>query len=191
MTVTQHLPHVALDGLAQLKKHMETTTQVTEVKPDGAKGGTEPNTYESTTTERYLQVSPYEEQPHLLDLTSVAPSSQLLARALTEMDVVRDDYATAPYHEAFSWPQVHERLKAIVAEEQFDWAEEQSFYIVVFRSQLSPETDRTHLGDLDKRSHAEATAGGGLLKYWFGKPDANGRNLATCKLNLRSCGGRC
>ena len=37
------------------------------------------------------------------------------------------------------------------------------------------------LADLvNRRSHAEATQSGGLLKYWFGVPDTEGRNLATC-----------
>lgn len=65
-------------------------------------------------------------------------------------------------------------------EHDFDW-EEQNFYVVVFRSQVPPTTDRSHLGTLDERSHVEAMEGGGLLKYWFGTPDATGRNLATCK----------
>jgi len=32
----------------------------------------------------------------------------------------------------------------------------------------------------DKAAHAEAIKSGGLLKYWFGIPDENRRNLATC-----------
>ena len=55
------------------------------------------------------------------------------------------------------------------------------FYIVVFRSQLQQSTDRLELGAMDERSHAEANKSGGLLKYWFGSADAEGRNLATCK----------
>jgi hypothetical protein len=178
MTLSHDLPAAALDGLAQLKKHLESTVQVAELK---GKHSSEPKQYESTSEERYLKVSPYGDQPHLLDMTTVSPPCQLLARALTEMQVIREDYATAVYQQAFSWPKVHEKLQELVAAETDGVWEEQSFYIVVFRSRLSPETDRTHLGDLDKRSHGEAMAGGGLLKYWFGKPDANGRNMATCK----------
>lgn len=61
--------------------------------------------------------------------------------------------------------------------------------IVVFRSQVPPTTSRHALGELDQRSHAEAMKSGGLLKYWFGMPDADGRNLATCTLTffLRKC----
>lgn len=33
---------------------------------------------------------------------------------------------------------------------------------------------------VNRHSHAEATQSGGLLKYWFGVPDTEGRNLATC-----------
>ena len=41
--------------------------------------------------------------------------------------------------------------------------------------------DREKLFVLDKNSHAEAVRSGGLLKYWYGEPDAEGANLATCK----------
>jgi len=45
----------------------------------------------------------------------------------------------------------------------------------------SPTLDeRLEREELDEGSHAEATKSGGLLKYWFGMPDEDGRNLATC-----------
>jgi hypothetical protein len=34
---------------------------------------------------------------------------------------------------------------------------------------------------LDYESHREACESGGLLKYWFGGPSEERRNLATCK----------
>ena len=65
-------------------------------------------------------------------------------------------------------------------QEDHQWPH-QSFYIVVFRSRIPPTTSRLQLGELDERAHAEAMQSGGLLKYWFGVPDGEGRNLATCK----------
>ena len=128
-----------------------------------------------------LIVSPYEESSHLLALSSVSPECQLLARALTVMRSVRSDYATAPYTDAFNWADVYERLQTLVRADGLEWTSQRRFYIVVFRSQIPPSTSRGHLGVLDQRSHAEAMDSGGLLKYWFGKPDEEGRNLATCK----------
>lgn len=127
----------------------------------------------------HLVVSPYATIPHLLDLRKLDESPRLLAKALTVLQSVREDYATAPYHLSFNWDAVTERLRSLLEISNSLWKRQQ-FYIVVFRSQLPPTTDRIHLGQLDQKSHAEATKSGGLLKYWFGLPDANGRNLATC-----------
>ena len=127
----------------------------------------------------HLVVSPYATTPHLLDLRKLEESPRLLAKALTVLQSVREDYATAPYHLSFNWNAVTEQLKSLLETSKYQWTR-QHFYIVIFRSQLPPTTDRIHLGQLDQNSHAEATKSGGLLKYWFGLPDANGRNLATC-----------
>ena len=136
-----------------------------------------------------LIVSPYTSQSHLFDLNSVDKANQLLAAALTVLKVIRPDYATAPYISAFNWSEVLERLKlSLKINTGYQW-QEQFFYIVVFRSQIPPSTDRSHLGSLDEAAHAEAMKSGGLLKYWFGVPDENGRNLATCAC-FRWC-GRC
>ncbi len=53
--------------------------------------------------ERHVAASPYTDNDHLLDLWTVAKESQLLARALTHLQSIRDDYATAPYIESFNW----------------------------------------------------------------------------------------
>ena len=127
----------------------------------------------------HLVVSPYATTPHLLDLRELEESPRLLAKALTVLQSVREDYATAPYHLSFNWDAVTKQLKSLLEISKYLWTRQQ-FYIVVFRSQVPPTTDRIHLGRLDQRSHAEAIKSGGLLKYWFGLPDANGRNLATC-----------
>lgn len=128
----------------------------------------------------WLIVSPYSEKPHLLDLSAVEPAQALLARALTIMTPVCDDYATAPYTESFNWTEVMLSLKKFIACGNYHW-KTRTFFIIVFRSQVKPQTDRSRLGDLDERSHAEAMRSGGLLKYWFGVSDSNYRNLATCK----------
>ena len=128
----------------------------------------------------HLIVSPYTTSPHLLDLRTLEEPQTLLVKALSVLESVREDYATAPYNASFNWDTVLDQLKSQLQHSKYQW-KRQHFYIVVFRSQVAPTTDRTHLGELDQKSHAEATKSGGLLKYWFGLPDQNGRNLATCK----------
>jgi len=123
--------------------------------------------------------SPFAHEPHLLDLRSLDLPNQFLAKALNKLICLRKDYATAPYVESFNWSEIIDGLRKLVQEDGFAW-KEQPFYIVVFRSRILPETDRADLGALDKAAHAEAMESGGLLKYWFGTPDENGRNLATC-----------
>ncbi|MCJ1382137.1 hypothetical protein MMC17_005249 [Xylographa soralifera] len=138
------------------------------------------DSHEMVVQENLLVVSPYTAPLHLLDLRTISKPNQLLAKALTLFKQVRRDYATAPYTESFNWAHIIEVLRAMVDKEcAYSW-EQQDFYIIVFRSQLPLATDRTHLAELDKLSHAGATESGGLLKYWFGVPDIDGRNLATC-----------
>ncbi|KAF7868649.1 hypothetical protein EAF04_005180 [Stromatinia cepivora] len=134
-----------------------------------------------SSSDRYLVVSPYDEKPHLLDLGTLDTPNQLLARALVGLKCLREDYATAPYIETFNWQEIIDSLRELAKTFNHKW-EEESFYIVVFRSQVPPETvaHYSDLGVLDKAAHAEATESGGFLKYWFGVPDKNGRNLATC-----------
>ena len=129
---------------------------------------------------RFLIVSPYTSQQHLLDLGALEEPQRLLARALTVLEPVRIGYATAPYRESFNWISVISLLRTLNEEAHHSW-KHQHFYIVVFRSRVSLTTNRAELGELDERAHAEATRSGGLLKYWFGEPDDDGRNLATCK----------
>lgn len=112
---------------------------------------------------RYLVVSPYTEQAHLLDLQSVDEENRLLALALVKMRNLRADYATAPYLDSFNWNEIIESLRALARERSYQW-KETSFYIVAFRSQIPPTTVYADLGVLDKAAHAEATASGGFLK---------------------------
>jgi len=127
--------------------------------------------------------SPYNDPDHLLDLRTLDTQNRLVAQALTFMKPVGGDYATADYGISFNWEEVLSNLQILVKAEGHQWTE-QSFYTVIFRSQLNPDIDLQRLHDLDKTSHREATVSGGLLKYWFGKKDSWERNLATC---LSSC----
>ena len=128
----------------------------------------------------WLVISPYVVHPHLLNLSTITKPQQLLAKALTVMTPIRQDYATAPYQESFNWNEIVTTLQGLISALGIHWTRT-SFYIVVFRSRVLPSTDRSELGGLDQRSHAEAMKSGGLLKYWFGVPDSNFRNLATCE----------
>lgn len=114
-------------------------------------------------SENLLVVSPYTERAHLLDLNTLDKPNQLLAKAMTVMKPVRDDYATAPYKEAFNWDHISETLRDLATVENYDWRR-RLFYVVVFRSRSRPTIDRTYLGLMDEKSHEEAMESGGLLK---------------------------
>lgn len=130
--------------------------------------------------EDFLVVSPYTDRAHLLDPTALNHAQVLLAKALSLLTPITTAYAIVPYVAAFNWDAVFHWLAAAAKADAFTWRE-QYFYIVIFRSQVPPSTDRSHLDALDKKAHAEAMETNGLLKYWFGIPDDDGRNLATCK----------
>ncbi|EQB56881.1 hypothetical protein CGLO_03057 [Colletotrichum gloeosporioides Cg-14] len=129
--------------------------------------------------DRFIVHSPYTDPEHLLDLETLDKENALLARALSHLECLRADYATADYVESFNWGDVMRELKTLVQTTGKSY-KETSFYIVAFRSQIPPTTVYGDLGVLDKAAHAEANQVGGFLKYWFGSPDAEGRNLATC-----------
>ncbi|KAK1969662.1 hypothetical protein LY78DRAFT_334327 [Colletotrichum sublineola] len=130
-------------------------------------------------TGRFLVHSPYTGPEHLLDLDTLDDENALLARALSRMECLRADYATADYVESFNWEDVMSELKSLIQSTGKKF-KETSFYIVAFRSTIPPSTVYEDLGILDKAAHAEANQVGGFLKYWFGSPDSEGRNLATC-----------
>ncbi|KAF2742034.1 hypothetical protein M011DRAFT_413389 [Sporormia fimetaria CBS 119925] len=134
---------------------------------------------ESTRTSPLLISSPYNNPSHYLDLNTLDPHSLLFSLALTALKPARGDYATAPYSLALNFPTVIDVLRTLCREANFSWAK-QSFYVVVFRSKLRADVDNDLLYKLDFESHREACEAGGLLKYWFGKPDCERRNLATC-----------
>lgn len=115
--------------------------------------------------ERYIVVSPYTEQQHLLDLTTLGTENQILALALTQLTCLREDYATASYSDTFNWDQIIEHVRALTRKRNHTW-KETSFFVVAFRSQVFASTvdNYADLGELDKAAHAEATASGGFLK---------------------------
>jgi hypothetical protein len=129
-----------------------------------------------------LQASPYSDEAHLLDLTTLAKALQLFAEALTGMRWITRDFATTPYHKAFNWDSIADIFsRTMRAEHPDETLESLHLYVIVFRSKINEHADRQLLGELDKAAHIEAIEGGGLLKYWFGTPNEVGRNLATCK----------
>ncbi|KAK6380339.1 uncharacterized protein PV06_05513 [Exophiala oligosperma] len=128
---------------------------------------------------RWFVVSPYPEPEHMLDLQSIDTPNRLLALALTTLAPATKEYATTTYQDAINWRDVMTRLKSLVREQGYTWTS-QEFYVVDFRSKLMEDIDSELLFKLDKFSHVEATQSGGLLKYWYGTPDGNRRNLATC-----------
>ncbi|KAB2571988.1 UPF0643 protein [Lasiodiplodia theobromae] len=135
----------------------------------------------SDITPGHILSSPYPAPVHTLDLSRVPTPSALFAQALQQLTPVSDAYATLPYESAFDFDALFAELRRLVGEkgEGFTWPRT-SFYVVAFRSVLKDGIDSERLGLLDQKSHEEAVASGGLLKYWFGVPDGERRNLATC-----------
>ncbi|KAK9376700.1 uncharacterized protein V1513DRAFT_375411 [Lipomyces chichibuensis] len=133
----------------------------------------------AATSDDRLIASPYNDELHLLDLRRLDTPNQLLAKALTILKPIREDYATAPYIESFNWQAVIDFLRDLAVAEGYRW-KKQKFYVVTFRSKLYPDIDLQRLHDLDVLSHQEAVASGGLLKYWFGTKNQSHQNLATC-----------
>lgn len=136
----------------------------------------------TTLVHPWLITSPYSGQDHLTNLSTLPLPSRLLTLTLTHLQPTNSSYATIPYDQALNWPTVFDQLKTVAISHNHTW-KSTTFYVVEFRSKLKTGIDRDLLFTLDRESHREATASGGLLKYWFGKTsdDAEGRNLATCK----------
>lgn len=138
----------------------------------------------STNPSRWLVSSPYLGSDHLLDLETVDRQSRLFAIALTNLSPATENYAAVNYEKAFDFDELMASLRSVAAAEGVQWRR-QVFYVVEFRSKLRVEIDNDLLYSLDKMSHAEATQSGGLLKYWYGVPDGDRRNLATCEFASR------
>lgn len=131
----------------------------------------------------HLISSPYPDFENQLRLDGLDLPYRLFAFALSALKPIREDYATAPYMESFNWPEVFALLRNLCRKAGLEW-QQREFYVVIFRSKLQENIDRARLGLLDQKSHQEACASGGLLKYWFGSPDEESRNLATCEWKL-------
>ena len=137
----------------------------------------------------HIQSSPYADPLNHLDLGGLDQSLRLFAFALTQFQAKRPDYATADYMSTFNFSEIFSTLRDQCAQAGIEW-KRQDFYVVIFRSKLRLEADRARLGELDQMSHQEACASGGLLQYWFGSPDSERRNLATCEFQVMQYEGR-
>jgi len=139
----------------------------------------------------YIVSSPYSEVQNQLDLRPLDQPTRLFAMALSYLTITRPDFRLAPYLDSFNWPIVFSTLRALCLLSKLRW-HTQEFYVVIFRSKLRHGIDRRRLGELDQKSHEEACASGGLLKYWFGSCDDEMRNLATCPfIHYRSVSLHC
>jgi len=134
----------------------------------------------------WLNVSPYPEPEHLLDLQSLGTPCRLLALALTTLAPATTDYASTKYQDAIDWRSVMSRLRSLAQRDGYTWTR-QEFYVVDFRSKLMRDIDVDLLFKLDKLSHVEATQSGGLLKYWYGVPDGDRRNHRRWGWQLELC----
>ncbi|KAI3331594.1 hypothetical protein HD806DRAFT_165031 [Xylariaceae sp. AK1471] len=170
MAIQHELPQsVGSVRTASIRKTLATTLTQKAVTPES---------FRDETTD-LLTISPYTDREHLLNLRSLDSENAILAQALVHLKCLRPDYATAPYIDIFNWGEVMEQVKRLAQQKEHTW-KDSSFFVVAFRSQIPPTTVYEDLGVLDKAAHAEATASGGFLKYWFGSPDKEGKNLATC-----------
>lgn len=131
-------------------------------------------------TAKRIKASPYTNQENFLDLEDLTLQERLFAHALTTLKPCRDDYATAPYLESFNWNSVFALLRELCTQHGITF-QRQEFYAVIFLSRRKKDADGAKLGELDQEAHREACESGGLLTYWFGTPNEERRNLATCK----------
>ncbi|KAI4149902.1 MAG: hypothetical protein LQ340_004383 [Diploschistes diacapsis] len=136
----------------------------------------------------YVSAGYTDKETYLIDLNSLDLSDQLMTKALEHMSEVRSDYAVyseVDYKNAFNWPQLLKVLRDLARDSDYLWSEQRQYHVIAFYSQLKPSMNMSEnmiklLYSLDSAAFEEAMEGGGLLKYWFGKPDEELRNLATC-----------
>jgi hypothetical protein len=77
----------------------------------------------NTRTKDYLVVSPYKDEPHLLDLSTLDAKNQLIAKALVGLKCMRDDYATATYVDIFNWSEVIDTVRKLAIGSSYEWKE--------------------------------------------------------------------
>lgn len=181
-----HTTRAALDTTPELDKDASIHISTMEIQPNDPALQSQ---YDSIPgQENPVVVSPYLTTPHLLDLRTLDLPSQLLATVLTYLQPLTPSYATTPYPLAFNWsdlltirlPRLIKSHPPALIDTVWPSRTTTTFFAVVFLSTRNPGIDSQLLGELDRESHAEAMASGGLLKYWFGSPDEERRNLATC-----------
>lgn len=102
-------------------------------------------------------------------LPSIDPASLSLHHSLHFIRPSSSAYASLAYPQAFNWASIHLPLST-----------DREWYCVVFRSKRNKGSEDLSLYEADRRAHEEAISNGGLIMYWYGVPDANGMNLATC-----------
>lgn len=127
-----------------------------------------------------IQSSPYTENEHLLDLSTIDSNLQTVAIGLRSLTPLTPNYAKTLYNDTFNFDQILKLIRELNPHIEYT-----ELYVIAFRSTVWTETResserRQVLADIDKDSHTEANQSGGLLKYWFGTPDYHGNNLATC-----------
>ena len=85
----------------------------------------------------------------------------------------RAGYQTLPIQEGFNWSYTLEPLVS------------GRWHLIVFRSQRKAGVDDSLLTTHDDLAFAEAMASGGLLRYYKGATDRNGRCLSLCVWQTR------
>jgi hypothetical protein len=181
IAATKYTPNLTLPHKSTTKDLSSTTTSTTTTTTTTTEIPSEALLLAETLDlhASHLISSPYPNPENQLSLPTLPEPSRLFALALTALTPTRADYATAPYTSAFNWPAVFALLRALSQKYNHTW-QRTEFYVVIFRSKLNEVIDRERLGLLDQKSHEEACQSGGLLKYWFGAPNGERRNLATC-----------
>src|SRR5262249_49174097 len=81
---------------------------------------------------------------------------------------IRSDYAVAPILEGFNW-------REILSE-----SDSGRWYLVVFRSLRTEDSDEDLLTTHDDMAFAESLSHGGLLRYYRGQMDAGRNCLSLC-----------
>ena len=134
-----------------------------------------------------LIVSPYITKPHILRLSTLDVVSQIISITLANLRPITPSYAITSYPNIFNWTELFTQYLPKFIDQQrltidpiWPIGSTKTFYVVYFRSTIQAGVDKEWLTQLDRESHAEAMESGGLLKYWFGSPDSERRNLATC-----------
>ena len=166
------------------------TTAILTNFPSASAINTTPPTPDATHHDsQWLVASPYLDHSHSLDLNTLEPQARLFALALSQLQLATPDYAVVRYEDVFDFHALMCELRSLAHQAGVEW-KRQDFYVVEFRSKLKHEYDGERLAYLDKESHREAVTSGGLLKYWFGVPNIDQQNLATCVFDRSLTYGR-